>query len=512
MDVGYSRKLGPPIVAAAIATIALTSFATISLVRGAVPDPRLFHTIWPIVLTSAVAVTLVMSTLYHSLVELVQELEKRELAAQHQALHDQLTGLANRALLEDRLEQVVGRYRRTGETAALLILDLDRFKQVNDTLGHVAGDTLVQEVAGRLQGLLRDTDTVARVGGDEFAILLVDPKSSGNVGTICRSIIDGLALPFDIAGREARVGVSIGAVMTRGGDNPADLLRKADITMYQAKADGRNCYRIFTDAMDEAVQRRDRVEIALRRALADGEGLDVHFQPQLSRHGRIVGAEALLRWTDPVLGAIGPAEVIPLAEECNLIDAVGEFVFVRTCQAARELPDLVFAVNLSPAQFRTAGLPQRLRCLADQAGVAPERLELEITENLLIEHGLLYEREMREMREMGFTIALDDFGTGYSSLSYLSRFPVQKIKLDRGFIGAAHLNHNLAIIRAAVSLGHSLGLEVAAEGISSRGQETIALDAGCDSLQGFRYAQALPLDQLASFVRDNAAIAFPRAA
>jgi EAL domain-containing protein (putative c-di-GMP-specific phosphodiesterase class I) len=264
--------------------------------------------------------------------------------------------------------------------------------------------------------------------------------------------------------------------------------------------------------MDEAVQRRDRVEIALRRALADGEGLDVHFQPQLSRHGRIVGAEALLRWTDPVLGAIGPAEVIPLAEECNLIDAVGEFVFVRTCQAARELPDLIFAVNLSPAQFRTAGLPQRLRCLADQAGVAPERLELEITENLLIEHGLLYEREMREMREMGFTIALDDFGTGYSSLSYLSRFPVQKIKLDRGFIGAAHLNHNLAIIRAAVSLGHSLGLEVAAEGISSRGQETIALDAGCDSLQGFRYAQALPLDQLASFVRDNAAIAFPRAA
>ena len=500
--------------AAAIATIALTSFATISLVRGSVPDPRLFNTIWPIVLTSAVAVTLVMSTLYHSLVELVEELEKREVAAQHQALHDQLTGLANRALLEDRLEQVVGRYRRTGETAALLMLDLDRFKQVNDTLGHVAGDSLVQEVGARLEGLLGETDTVARVGGDEFAILLVDPRSSGNVGDLCRAIIDGLAAPFDIAGREARVGVSIGAVMTRGADDAADLLRKADITMYQAKADGRNCYRIFTDAMDEAVQRRDQLEIALRRALADGasSGLDVHFQPQLSRDGRIVGAEALLRWVDPALGAISPSEAIPLAEECNLIDSLGELVFARACLAARAIPELVFAVNLSPAQFRTRGLPQRLRDLAGQAGVRPERLELEITENLLIEHGLLYEREMRELREMGFTIALDDFGTGYSSLSYLSRFPVQKIKLDRSFIGAAHLNHNLAIIRAAVSLGHSLGLAVAAEGISSGGQERIALDSGCDSLQGFRYARALPLDRLESFVRESAATAFPRAA
>jgi diguanylate cyclase (GGDEF)-like protein len=500
-------------VAAAIATIALTSFATVSLVRTALPDDlRLFHAIWPIVLTSAVAVILVMSTLYQALLEMVEELEQRELAAQHQALHDQLTGLANRALLEDRLKQVVGRYRRTGETAALLMLDLDRFKQVNDTLGHVAGDILVQEVGGRLLALLRETDTVARVGGDEFAILLVDPRNSVNVGAICRSIINDLGQPFDIAGREARVGVSIGAVITRGGDDAADLLRKADITMYQAKADGRNCYRIFTDAMDEAVQRRDRVEVALRRALAEGTGLDVHFQPQLSRHGRIVGAEALLRWEDPALGTIGPEEAIPLAEECNLIDLLGELVFARTCEAARALPDLIFAVNLSPAQFRTRGLPDRLRGLAEQAGVAPERIELEITENLLIEHGLLYEREMREMREMGFTIALDDFGTGYSSLSYLSRFPVQKIKLDRSFIAAAHLNHNMAIIRAAVSLGHSLGLEVAAEGISSGGQEAIALEAGCDSLQGFRYAPALSLDRLRSFVHDGAATAFPRAA
>ena len=500
---GYSRKLGPPIVAAAIATIALTSFATVSLVRGAIPDPRLFNAVWPIVLTSAVAVTLVMSTLYRSLVDLVEELERREVAAQHQALHDQLTGLANRALLEDRLEQVVGRYRRTGEGAALLMLDLDRFKQVNDTLGHVAGDTLVQEVASRLQALIRDTDTVARVGGDEFAVLLVNPKSSSNVRAICRAIIKGLAEPFDIAGREARVGVSIGAVMTRGQDGAADLLRKADITMYRAKAAGRNCFRVFTDAMDEAVQRRDRIEISLRRALATGSGLDAWFQPQLSRDGAVVGAEALLRWHDPQLGAVAPIEVIPLAEECGLIDQVGEHVFTLACRAARGFPELVFAVNLSPAQFRTKGLPQRLKAIADREGVPPHRLELEITENLLIEHGRLYEREMRELRELGFNIALDDFGTGYSSLSYLSRFPVKKIKLDRSFIGAAHLNHNVAIIRAAVSLGHSLGLEVTAEGVSDEGQEQIALEAGCDSLQGFRYAAALPLDQFADFLSSH---------
>ncbi|MGZ8281658.1 MAG: putative bifunctional diguanylate cyclase/phosphodiesterase [Allosphingosinicella sp.] len=498
--------------AAAIATIAFTSFATISLVRVAMPDLRLFNTIWPIVLTSAVAVVLVMSTLYRSLVELVEELERREISAQHQALHDQLTGLANRALLEDRLEQVVGRYRRTGESAALLMLDLDRFKQVNDTLGHVAGDALVQEVGNRLKRLLRETDTVARVGGDEFAILLVEPNGSTNVRAICRSIIRGLAEPFDISGREARVGVSIGAVMTRGEDDAADLLRKADITMYRAKAAGRNCYRIFTDAMDEAVQRRDQIEISLRRALAAGTDLDVHFQPTVSRRGGIEGAEALLRWNDPVLGAISPAEVIPLAEECGLIDQIGEFVFTRACRAALDLPGLVFAINLSPAQFRTKGLPQRLRAIADREGVDLSRLELEITENLLIEHGGVYEREMTELREMGFTIALDDFGTGYSSLSYLSRFPVQKIKLDRSFIGAAHLSHNLAIIRAAVSLGHSLGLVVTAEGVAEEAQERIAIEAGCDSLQGFRYAPALPLDQLATFVREHSATPFPRAA
>jgi diguanylate cyclase (GGDEF)-like protein len=510
--VAFSKKLGPPIVAASIATIALTSFATVSLVRAAVPDLHLFHTIWPIVLTSAVSVVLVMSTLYRSLVELVEEMEKREIAAQHQALHDQLTGLANRALLEDRLEQVVGRYRRTGESAALLMLDLDRFKLVNDTLGHVAGDALVQQVAARLKSLLRETDTVARVGGDEFAILLVDPNGATNVRAICRAVIRGLAEPFDISGREARVGVSIGAVMTRGADTAADLLRKADITMYRAKAAGRNCYRIFTDAMDEAVQRRDRIEISLRRALNESNGLDVHFQPTLSRTGEIEGAEALLRWTDPTLGAVSPLEVIPVAEECGLIDALGEFVFARACCAARELPGLVFAINLSPAQFRTKGLAQRLRAIAEREGVPPARLELEITENLLIEHGRLYEREMGDLRELGFTIALDDFGTGYSSLSYLSRFPVQKIKLDRAFIGAAHLDHNLAIIRAAVSLGHSLGLSVAAEGVADEDQERIALESGCDSLQGFRYAPALPLDQLGTFLREQGKTPFPRAA
>jgi diguanylate cyclase (GGDEF)-like protein len=483
-----------------VATVALTSFATVTLLRGgSAPDIALFNSIWPIVLTSTVAVTLVMSFLYRSLLELVQELERREVSAQHQALHDPLTGLANRALLEDRLEQALARQVRSGEDAALLILDLDGFKKINDTMGHAAGDTLVKEVGSRLLALLRTTDTVGRIGGDEFAVLLLQPKHSGNVRAICQSIIDAVGEPFSIDGRELRVGVSIGAVMATNGSSGPDLLRKADITMYRAKGAGRNCYRIFSTEMDQAVQRRDQIEVKLRQALISGIGLELHYQPQLSALGTIIGAEALLRWSDPDLGDVSPAECIPAADECGLAGELGEFVFGTACDAARACPELQIAVNLSPSQFRRKGLPQRLAAIASARGVTPERIELEITETLLIEHGPVYEQEIKDLRAMGFRIALDDFGTGYSSLSYLSRFPVDKLKLDRVFIDDAHASQNIALLRAAVGLGHMMGLEVVAEGIATAGQEQIALEAGCDGLQGHRYAPAMPLPELAAF-------------
>jgi len=500
--VRYSRKVGPPIVSAAVATLVLTNFSTVVVVKDAsVSRMEVFGAIWPIALTSAVAVILVMSFLYKSIVDLVGELEDREANAQHQALHDQLTGLANRALLEDRLSQALTRYRRSGEQVALLMLDLDRFKQVNDTLGHNAGDRLVAEVGERLRSLLRETDTVARIGGDEFAIVQVSPKGEADVRRLCERIIAVIRKPFIIGDREARVGVSIGAVFaTKEVAEASELLRKADITMYRAKAAGRDCFRIFTEAMDADVQRRDQIEISLRNQLREGEGVALHFQPIIGSRGKVTGLEGLVRWDHPVMGPIAPSELIPIAEECGLIEELGQYSFRDACRMARRWPELNVAVNLSPLQFRAPRFAATLRAIAEEEGVEPSQLELEITEGLFIEHGTLCGQTIQELRRDGFRIVLDDFGTGYSSLSCLRRFPVDKIKLDRSFIDIAARDQSVAIIRAAVTLGHAMDLEVVAEGISCREEEQIALEAGCDALQGHLYAPAMPGEQIETYL------------
>jgi diguanylate cyclase (GGDEF)-like protein len=499
----YSRKVGPPIVSAAVATLVLTNFAMVSIVKdNAAPERiELFGSVWPIALTSAVAIILVMSFLYRSLVDLVDELEAREATAQHQALHDQLTGLANRALLEDRLSQALTRYRRSGEQVALLMLDLDRFKQVNDTLGHNAGDKLVAEVGERLRSLVRETDTVARIGGDEFAIVQVSPKGEADVRRLCERIISVIRQPFIIGDREARVGVSIGAVFaSKEVGEASELMRKADITMYRAKAAGRDCFRIFTEAMDADVQRRDQIESSLRTQLRDGDGLDLHFQPIIGSRGKVAALEGLVRWEHPSLGTIAPGELIPIAEECGVIDELGQQAFRDACRVARLWPNLNIAVNLSPLQFRTPRFPAMLRSIVEAEGVHPSQMELEITEGLFIEHGTLCGQTIQDLRRDGFRIVLDDFGTGYSSLSCLRRFPVDKIKLDRSFIDVAARDQSIAIIRAAVTLGHAMDLEVIAEGISTREEEQIALEAGCDGLQGHLYAPAMPVGALAGFL------------
>ena len=344
-----------------------------------------------------------MSFLYRSLFDLVKELEQREAAAQHQALHDQLTGLANRALLEDRLDQALTRYRRSGEQVALLMLDLDRFKQVNDTLGHNAGDQLVLEVGERLRSLVRETDTVARIGGDEFAIVQVSPKGEADVRRLCERIIDVIREPFMIGEREARVGVSIGAVFaTKEVAEASELMRKADITMYRAKAAGRDCFRIFTEAMDADVQRRDQIESSLRAELRDGARLELHFQPVIGCRGKVIGLEGLLRWYHPALGQLPPAEIMPIAEECGVIEELGLIVFRQACRMARRWPDLTVAVNLSPIQFRAGSFPATLRRIAAEEGVPPGQIELEITESLFIEHGALCAEAMQELRRDGF--------------------------------------------------------------------------------------------------------------
>lgn len=503
---GYSRKLGPPIVAAAVATLVVTNFAIINVVRrDAASGLHLFDAIWPILLTSTVATVLVMSLLYRTLLDLVRELEQREASAQHQALHDPLTRLANRALLGDRLDGAIKRLGQGQERFALLLLDLDRFKGINDAFGHAAGDLLVQQVGDRLRKLLRETDTLARIGGDEFAIIQSSIGSEADVRQLCERVIKSIGMPYDLCGRTARVGVSVGAICDLSSEEQAsELIRKADITMYRAKGAGRNCYRLFSEDMDLAVQRRNVVEARLRQALNAANVLELHYQPQLDRNGALVAVEGLLRWTDAELGEISPAEVIPIAEESGLIDRLGEATFRAACRAATNWPELLVAVNLSPLQFRETDLPTRLRRIAAEEGVGCHQIEIEITESVLIEHADVSEAVIKELRELGFQIALDDFGTGYSSLSYLRRFPVDKIKLDRSFFQIGSPEENLRLVRAAVTLGHALDLKVVAEGISSPEFERIALNAGCDALQGFQYAPALPMDAISSFRPLNA--------
>ena len=497
----HSRKLVAPIVSATIATMAVTTFATFRLVHTEIGFASELLKVAGMLACMAVAVILVMSLLYKTLVTVMAELQTSEAAAHHQALHDQLTGLPNRTLLQDRIGQGLSRCRRDRSQIALLVLDLDRFKQVNDTLGHCAGDLLVQQVGARLSSLARETDTVARVGGDEFAIVMQSAKNTRDVTGFCDRIVRSLREPFDLAGKEARIGVSVGAIITSDATaTPTDLLRKADITMYQAKACGRDCYKLFSDEMDAQVQRRGETELWLRKALASGEGLDLHYQPLVSSKGTVTGFECLLRCHDPLLGALPPAEVIPIAEATGLIDELGKFVFRRACETSLAWPHLGFAVNLSPIQFRKPGLPTRLWDIANEVGTDPSALELEITENLLIDHGDECAEAIQELRQIGFRVALDDFGTGYSSLSYLRRFQVDKIKLDRSFMHAVDADETVAIIRAAVLLGQAMNLEVVAEGIADKRQEQVAMEAGCTGLQGFLYAPAIPVDQISGFL------------
>jgi diguanylate cyclase (GGDEF)-like protein len=501
---GYSRRVGPPIVSAAVATLVLTNFAMVLLAqRAGGAGGELFSAIWPVALTSTVAVVLVMSFLFKSISDLVAEIEEREATAQHQALHDALTGLANRALLEDRLGQALHRHRRSGEQVALLMLDLDHFKQVNDTLGHPAGDELVRQVGTRLRALLRDTDTVARIGGDEFAIVQARPKGETDVRRLCERIIETIREPYRLGDREARVGVSIGAVFASDGAATAtELLRHADITMYRAKAAGRDCYRLFTEAMDADVQRRDQIEAGLRVELENGTGPTLHFQPVLGAFGELAGFEGLMRWTHSTLGPVSPAELIPVAEESGMMDELGRRVVAHACAVARRWPDLPVAINLSPAQFRTTDFAGKLRKLVESHGVACSQIELEITEALFINDTGLCQPAIEELRGAGFRVCLDDFGTGYSSLNCLRRFGIDKIKLDRSFIDTAARDQSIAMMRAAVSLGHAMDLEVVAEGISSEEEEQIALEAGCDGVQGYFYARPMPLEQIDAFIAD----------
>src|SRR4051794_29857443 len=415
------------------------------------------------------------------------------------AHHDTLTGLPNRVLLQDRLGQALARVRREGDGVAVMLVDLDDFKGVNDTLGHVAGDRLLRLVAGRLGGAVRASDTLARLGGDEFAIAQPGLRAPESAAVLARKLLAALAAPFVLGGHELHVAASIGVALFPGDGRDADgLLKAADLALYRAKQEGRGRFRFFEAAMDAEARRRRRVERELRQALGRGE-LTLVYQPQLDlATGRIEGVEALARWDHPERGPVPPGEFVPVAEASGLIMPLGAWVLREACRQAaawrREGLALTMAVNVSPAQLRH---PDGLEAVGEAlraSGLEPGVLGLEITEGVLMEtFGRAADEVLRGLAARGVGLAIDDFGTGYSSLAYLRRLPARRIKVDRSFVrGIGADPEDEAVVRAIVTLGHALGKAVVAEGVETEVQLAFLRELGCDAAQGFLLARPQP--------------------
>ena len=445
----------------------------------------------------------------------VTERRQAEARIRHMAHHDALTGLPNRILFIERLEQTMARLRgetrledyRPAPTAkdrliAVLFLDLDQFKDVNDTLGHAAGDELLRLVAVRIGLCIRTEDTLARLGGDEFAVLLESCATPEQVAEVVQRVIGVVSKPFVLDGREAVVGTSVGITLCGQGDaddtDPARLLRQADMALYRVKAEGRGAYRFFQNGMRVVLHRRKEMERDLRRALAEG-GLDVHFQPMvtLATPQRIVGAEALARWRHPEYGMVPPSEFIPLAEGAGLIGELGAWVLHTACaRAARWAGGPCVAVNLSPEQLRRPGLVDLVMAVLTETHLPPSRLELEITEGILLHDTAATLATLARLRTLGVGIALDDFGTGYSSLSYLRRFPFSKLKVDRSFIADITTDPGAAaIVQAVVGLGRILAIRVNAEGVETEAQLSLLRAIGCDEAQGYLFGRPGPPEE-----------------
>ena len=501
INLNYSRKLLAPLVSSTVAIIVVTNYCIFRLLGSQGSPEQIIHAIWPMAVPATVTVILVMSTLYHMLEDVLGQLEERRGELLDRTLRDTLTGAGSRELFNQRLAEAFARYQRGGSKFAVIMLDLDHFKRVNDLHGHQSGDELLRLAAERLQSQVRLTDTVARFGGDEFLVLQTDLAKPSEVRRLCERICEGLQIPYQIGSLQLRIATSVGAVIAnKQMATPEDYVRAADMALYEAKRTGRGCFRFFSDELDQQIRRRDHLERDLREALRTGSGLAVHFQPQFSADNQMTGVEALFRWAHAQFGDVPASEVIEIAEESELIDQLSDFVFRKAADFARRYPHLSVAVNLSPAQFsRSDNIAGKMRELARQERIEPSQIEIEITERLYMETGSGSDSEIQSLREMGFRVALDDFGTGYSSLSYLRRFKVDRLKLDKSFIAHANLQENLAVIRAAVGLAHLLGLEVIAEGVETELQEAIALESGCDVLQGHRYGKPMSVTDFAAF-------------
>ena len=418
------------------------------------------------------------------------------------AHNDALTGLLNRAKFTEHLKQSVARLERYGSPFVVLYLDLDRFKAVNDSRGHLTGDKLLSQVSKRIRAALREADIAARLGGDEFAVILNNSSDAHETGTLARRLVETVSEPYDFDGEIVSVGVSIGiAIAPLNGTRPDQLLRNADVALYRAKAEGRGTYRFFESQMDSDARERRMLEHGLREALGGGEFV-LHYQPLISaENDRPSGFEALVRWNHPTRGIVPPAEFIPIAEQTGLIKQIGDWTIHEACSAAMRWPEnLAVSVNLSAKHFRMSDIASVVRDALAASELAPHRLELEVTEGLLIEQSDEAVEKLAEIKSLGVTIAMDNFGTGYSSLSCLLKFPFDKIKIDKSFVTASMDDVvTRDVLRAIAALGKTLKIRISAEGVETREQVEFLRDIACTDLQGFYFAKPLNEFELARY-------------
>ncbi len=494
--------------------------------RPDLPGSRVIGRLMPALSIAALMMALLLTILLVRLRKSLGELKKSEFHARQLALHDVLTDLPNRALFAMRFDECLAELEGSTKRSAIALLDLDRFKAVNDTFGHAAGDELIKLAADRIRSLLRSQDTLARLGGDEFALLLRDIEDHDEaLPAICEAIVTELSKPFPLLNGEAvaRVGCSIGVVLVPDtGRNPDDIMRYADVALYEAKVSGRGRWRVYSSSMDGGRNARDILKNELREVLSrirvssdDGEGgvmvadqpdfgaLEVYYQPvhQAGKGYSVTGAEALVRWRHSQRGLLMPASFIPAAEEGGLIDALGLWVLRDACTAACNWPENTFvAVNVSPSQLRRPNFVEEVRTVLQETGLSPSRLELELTESSLIEDYADIYSVLKSLRGEGIQISLDDFGTGYSCLSHLTRFDVDRIKIDRSFVSLLGTKANgTAIVSAIISLSNSLGIATTAEGVETEYQRDFLAAMGCTDLQGYFFSRPVPLDELDCF-------------
>jgi diguanylate cyclase (GGDEF)-like protein len=415
---------------------------------------------------------------------------------------DELTGLLKRSGLSAGLENALAVAPGEQRRVAVHCIDLDRFKIVNDTLGHGIGDLLLQKVADRIRSACRKDDCVARIGGDEFVVIQTGIVDQRDTERLALRLVDLIGRTYVLSGHTVNIGASVGVAIAEPGNGPRDLLRNGDLALYEAKRAGRGRFRVFEAGMDAALRDRRELEIDLRRALALRQ-FDVHYQPFVDlQSNKVMGFEALIRWDHPVRGRVSPADFIPLAEETGLICKIGEWVLRTACSTATTWPDeMTVAVNVSPVQFKSDALVETVLSALAHAGLPPHRLEIEITEGALLDNTENVLRTLHALRDLGVKISMDDFGTGYSSLSYLQKFPFSKIKIDRSFVqGASEGGDNEAILKAIAGLGQSLGMSITAEGVETQEQLAHIRGEHCTHVQGFFTGRPMSADSIASFL------------